>query len=45
MNFSFFHQIRPNKYIGVVPSVDNNKLWISGIPTNKSADAIKVEKC
>ena len=24
------YEIRPGKFIGVIPSVDNRKLWISG---------------
>jgi len=34
------YEIRPGKFIGVIPSVDNRKLWISGIPKNRSADEI-----
>ncbi len=36
-------EIRPGKFIGVIPSVDNRKLWISGIPQNRSAEEIKVK--
>ena len=36
------YEIKPKKFIGVVVSVDNRKLWINGIPKNKSADEIKV---
>ena len=36
------YEIRPGKYIGVIPSVDNRKLWISGIPKNRSPEDIKV---
>ena len=35
---------RPGKLIGVLGSVDNRKLWVSGIPKNKSADEIKAGK-
>ena len=35
------YEIRPGKYIGVIPSVDNRKLWISGIPKNRSPTDIK----
>ena len=35
------YEIRPGKYIGVIPSVDNRKLWISGIPKNRSPEDIK----
>ena len=37
------YEIRPGKFIGVIPSVDNRKLWISGIPKNRSADEIREE--
>jgi len=36
-------EIRPGKFIGVIPSVDNRKLWISGLPKNRSADEIQDE--
>ena len=36
------YEIRPNKFIGVIQSVDNRKLWISGIPKNRTAEDIKV---
>lgn len=36
-------EIRPGKFIGVIPSVDNRKLWISGLPKNRSADEIRDE--
>ena len=36
------YEIRPNKFLGVTKSVDNQKLWISGIPKNCSAHDIKV---
>ena len=36
-------EIRPGKYIGVIPSVDNRKLWISGIPKNRNHAEIKSE--
>ena len=35
-------EIRPGKQLGVIQSVDNRKLWISGIPKNKTAHEIKV---
>ena len=35
-------EIRPRKFIGVVPSVDNRKLWVNGLPENRSAAEIKV---
>ncbi len=35
-------EIRPGKFLGVIPSVDNRKLWISGIPQNRTAEDIKV---
>ena len=38
------YEIRPNKFLGVTLSVDNRKLWISGIPRNCSAEDIKVTK-
>jgi len=34
------YEIRPGKKLGVIPSVDNRKLWISGIPKNASSDEI-----
>ena len=34
-------EIRPNKHLGVLLSVDNRKLWISGIPNNITAEEIK----
>lgn len=37
------YEIRPGKFIGVIPSVDNRKLWISGLPKNRSADEIRNE--
>jgi len=36
-------EIKPGKFIGVIPSVDNRKLWISGIPKNRSAAEIQDE--
>lgn len=36
-------EIRPGKYIGVIASVDNRKLWISGIPKNRNHEEIKEE--
>lgn len=35
-------EIRPKKFIGVVLSVDNRKLWVNGLPRDKSASEIKV---
>ena len=35
-------EIKPNKFLGVIQSVDNRKLWISGIPKNRTAEEIKV---
>ena len=37
-------EIRPGKYIGVIPSVDNRKLWISGIPKNRGHEEIKADR-
>lgn len=37
------YEVRPGKIIGVLPSVDNRKLWISGIPKNRTAEEIKGE--
>ena len=37
------YEIKPGKLIGVIGSVDNRKLWISGIPKNRSAEEIKQE--
>ena len=34
-------EIRPGKHLGVVHSKDNRKLWISGVPSNQSAEEIK----
>ena len=36
--------LRPNKYLGVVSSRDNRKLWISGIPKSCSAQEVKVKE-
>ena len=36
-------EIRPGKKIGVIPSVDNRKLWISGLPKNRTSDEILQE--
>ncbi len=36
------YEIRPGKFLGVIQSVDNRKLWISGIPKNHTAAEIKV---
>lgn len=36
------YEIRPNKCLGVLSSVDNRKLWISGIPKNFTAEQIRV---
>lgn len=36
------YEIKPNKFLGVIQSVDNRKLWISGIPKNRTAEEIKV---
>ena len=35
-------EIRPRKFIGVVSSVDNRKLWVNGLPKDRSAAEIKV---
>lgn len=35
------YEIRPNKKLGVVLSVDNRKLWISGIPKDRTKEEIK----
>lgn len=37
------YQIRPNKYIGVVKSVDNCRLFVGGIPKTKTKMDIKEE--
>ena len=37
------YEIKPGKSIGVINSVDNRKLWISGIPKDRSAEEIKQE--
>ena len=36
-------EIRPGKPLGVIHSVDNRKLWISGIPKNRSPIEIKAD--
>ena len=33
-------EIRPNKFLGILHSVDNRKLWVSGIPRNLTSDQI-----
>ena len=35
------YEIRPNRPVGVILSVDNRKLWLSGIPKNRTASEIK----
>jgi RNA recognition motif-containing protein len=35
-------EIRPKKFIGVVLSVDNRKLWVNGLPKGRSAAEVKV---
>lgn len=37
------YEVRPNKPLGVIHSVDNRKLWISGIPQHKSPAEIKAD--
>lgn len=37
------YEIRPGKPLGVIHSVDNRKLWISGIPQNRSPSEIQAE--
>ena len=37
------YEIRPGKPLGVISSVDNRKLWISGIPKNKTPAEIKAD--
>ena len=37
-------EIRPHKRLGVLMSMDNNKLWLSGIPNGATADDIRVSK-
>ena len=37
------YEIKPGKCIGVINSVDNRKLWISGIPKDRTSDEIKQE--
>ena len=37
------YEIRPGKPLGVIHSVDNRKLWISGIPKNRSPSEIKTD--
>ena len=37
------YEIRPGKPLGVIHSVDNRKLWISGIPKNRSPEEIKTD--
>ena len=35
-------EIRPHKRLGVLMSLDNNKLWLSGIPNGATQEDIKV---
>lgn len=35
------YEIRPGKFLGVIWSVDNRKLWISGIPKDRTPAEIK----
>lgn len=37
------HEIRPHKRLGVLMSLDNNKLWLSGIPEKATSEDIKAE--
>ena len=37
------YEIRPGKPLGVIMSVDNRKLWISGIPKNRTPVEIKTD--
>merc|ERR1719394_208832 len=37
------YEIRPNKQLGVIHSVDNRKLWISGIPQNRTPSEIQAD--
>lgn len=37
------YEIRPNKFLGILHSVDNRKLWVSGIPRNLTSDQIMAE--
>ncbi|XP_040566578.1 APOBEC1 complementation factor isoform X1 [Lepeophtheirus salmonis] len=37
------YEIRPGKHIGVCKSVDNRKLWISGLPKDRSVEEIKAD--
>jgi len=36
-------EIRPHKRLGVLMSLDNNKLWLSGIPNGATQEDIKTE--
>ena len=36
------YEIRPGRHLGVIISVDNRKLWVSGIPKNRTPAEIKV---
>ncbi|XP_071550133.1 probable RNA-binding protein 46 isoform X2 [Panulirus ornatus] len=37
------YEIRPNRYLGVTRSVDNNRLFVGGIPKNLSREEVQEE--
>lgn len=37
------YEVRPNRFIGVVKSVDNCRLFVGGLPKNKTKQEIEVE--
>ncbi|XP_063604211.1 probable RNA-binding protein 46 isoform X1 [Penaeus indicus] len=37
------HEVRPNRFLGVMRSVDNNRLFVGGIPKNRSREEVQEE--
>jgi len=37
------YEVRPNRFLVVTKSVDNRRLWVNGIPKNRSANEIRGE--
>ncbi|XP_042890520.1 probable RNA-binding protein 46 isoform X4 [Penaeus japonicus] len=39
------HEIRPNRFLGVMRSVDNNRLFVGGDPKNRTREEVQDEMC
>ena len=37
------YEIRPSRHLVVTKSVDNRRLWVNGIPKNRSGQEIRLE--